>query len=434
MFRLYLSLYLTCALCLGTSAWFLETYYSQTGRLSNLEKQLIESYLNNGEHPDNINADSLLSKVPLDSLHLSQELYQQLQTGQILTVEDSLQQWYFYQLNDNATEVTIFGPFTATGDDNASLIKFIFYLSIAVAVFLGSWPLFRDLNRLQLATYAISRGVLGKDIQFSRFSMIKDIGDTFNHMSQQLSRRVTTQRELINAVSHDFLTPISRAKFALEVHDDEQCHSLKNVDLMQDLVELEILVEEFLTYAEFQQCKPQFVYRSYTSGDLIMPCISKFSVYSDLDINLTDQQQNIFVDQRSFQRILQNLLGNAVRFARKRIIVSIQQASTYWELSVSDDGPGIAENKKAGLLKAFNQDEKGNEEIYQGVGLGLAIVKQLCIWQQGQLRVDSCPTLNGARFTIRIPHPNCALDKDQRPQSTSLRYEGNDSLFAPDPR
>lgn len=430
MFRLYLSLYLTCALCLGTSAWFLETYYSQTGRLSDLEKQLIESYLNNGEQFANINAENLLNKVPLDNLHLTQELYQQLQTGEILTVENSQQQWYFYQLNDNANDVLIFGPFTGAGEDNASLIKFVFYLSIAVAVFLGSWPLFRDLNRLQHATYNISRGVLGTNIKFSRFSMIKDIGDTFNHMSQQLSRRVTTQRELINAVSHDFLTPISRAKFALEVHDDEHCQSLKNVDLMQDLVELEILVEEFLTYAEFQQCKPQFVYRPYTSGDLIMPCISKFSVYHDLDINLTDKQPTIVVDQRSFQRILQNLLGNAVRFARKCIIVSIQQSPTYWELTVSDDGPGIAENKKADLLKAFNQEEKGNEEIYQGVGLGLAIVKQLCLWQQGQLRVDTCPDLNGARFTVRIPQPDCAKDEDQR----LLLFSDNDSPLANDAR
>ncbi|WP_394176681.1 ATP-binding protein [Thalassotalea litorea] len=406
MFRLYLSLYFTCALCLGTSAWFLESYNSQSGQLSNLEKQLIANYLNDTEQTEQTGAKNLLTKVPLSSIHLSEELFQQLQTGQTLTVEDNQQQWYFYKLSASAADdVLIFGPFSSAGNNNASFIKFIFYLSIAVAVFLGCWPLFRDINRLQLATYDISRGALGKHIQFSRFSMIKDIGDTFNQMSQQLSRRVTTQRELINAVSHDFLTPISRAKFALEVHDDKQCQSLQNIDLMQDLVELEILVEEFLTYAELQQCKPQFVHRIYTAKDLIMPCIGKFSVYSELVINLNNHQQNISVDQRSFQRILQNLLGNAVRFARQHIIVSIEQTSMHWELSVSDDGPGFAEHKKSYLLKAFNQDEKGNEEIYQGVGLGLAIIKQLCHWQHGELQIETCPILGGARFKVRIPHP-----------------------------
>ena len=99
-----------------------------------------------------------------------------------------------------------------------------------------------------------------------------------------------------------------------------------------------------------------------------------------------------------------NLVENAIRFARKRIVVRIRDgAGGAFELSVQDDGVGIPPEKKTLLFTRFNQLERRRApEGYKGTGLGLAICKEIADLHRGRIDVVSEPG-KGTSFLLSLP-------------------------------
>ncbi|KGJ87857.1 ATP-binding protein [Thalassotalea sp. ND16A] len=401
MFRLYFSLYFALAVCLGVSAWLLETKVQSNQSLSALEYSTISRLFGPAENTADTQASFSLTKNLLQQFHWSQDLLSRMKNKEIIMLHDDQNSIYFYKLANDKQHVLTLGPFpqhSPTNDD--SFISLLFYTATAFAVFICSWPLFNDLHKLRRASEKISQGDFNQQTQFTRFSMIKSIGDAFDQMSHKLNQRTNTQRELINAVSHDFLTPISRAKFALETANERTDVMLLRDSVLQDTIELELLVDEFLTYAELSQCQPHFIPRQENALELLEICAHKFAAYSPIVIHLDCHCRQIKIDKRSFIRIIQNLLGNAIRFANSQVNVSLKALNQGLILAIEDDGPGISAELLPALLKPFAKKQQISEQRYQGVGLGLAIVKQLCAWQDAQLSFSRSEALSGAKITI----------------------------------
>ncbi|MGX1113420.1 signal transduction histidine kinase [Pseudoalteromonas sp. MBR-15] len=395
MFRLYFYLYLTLAVCLSSAAWVLETYFPSPPAHS-LEQQLAHHLLSVESQVDN----ALIKKSPLASFYLGDALKQPLLRGEVISVKDPEGNVYFHRLAVDGDTILSAGPYVQTEETaSQSLVSLVFYSSVALAVVIFTGPLLIDLSKLRRASSKISNADFSPQVQFSRFSLLKSIGDTFDNMAQALYNRNQSQRELINAVSHDFLTPISRAKFALEAVDDNNHY---RHSILQDIIELELLVEEFLTYAELEQCEPRILIKDYSPDELLQPCIAKFMSYCQLEIRINCQLEKISVDKQSFQRLLQNLLGNAVRFAKQHIEITLRHTKKGTLLIIEDDGPGIPEAMRATLMQPFSKTASVHQRGYKGVGLGLSIVKQLCIWNNAQFSLDNSSQLTGAKASIHF--------------------------------
>ena len=109
-------------------------------------------------------------------------------------------------------------------------------------------------------------------------------------------------------------------------------------------------------------------------------------------------------DQGDLMELLGNLLENAFKWARRRVILTAQpvpaSAGTRAgvDLCIEDDGPGIAPENVERLLQ---RGVRGDERV-QGHGIGLAIVLDILRAYHADLNVDGSPTLGGARFAVRI--------------------------------
>ena len=322
-----------------------------------ISREYIESCPNN---PD-------IKQTPLANFYLGKQLQASLLAGQVISVNDANNKLYFHKLTDDRQTLLSIGPYSQPADQGyQSLVSLLFYSSLALAVVIFTGPLLFDLTKLRKASSKISNADFTAQVHFTRFSLLKSIGDTFDHMALALHNRNQSQRELINAVSHDFLTPISRAKFALEAVVDNNAY---RHSVLQDIIELELLVEEFLTYAELEQCEPTLLVKDYCPDELLQPCITKFQSYSPLAIRLDCELTAICVDKQSFQRLLQNLLGNAVRFAKTQIHIRLSQCKNGTLLVIEDDGPGIPEHMRASLMQPFSKTASVHQTGYQGVGL-----------------------------------------------------------------
>ncbi|GAB3959619.1 hybrid sensor histidine kinase/response regulator transcription factor [Spirosoma harenae] len=111
-------------------------------------------------------------------------------------------------------------------------------------------------------------------------------------------------------------------------------------------------------------------------------------------------------DRAKLERIIYNLVSNALKFSRPndRVSVMVQQtADGFIEIIVADSGIGIAPEQLSFIFNRFYQADDSPTRSQEGTGIGLALVKELVEIQAGTVSVSSTPGL-GTTFTVRLPY------------------------------
>jgi CheY-like chemotaxis protein/two-component sensor histidine kinase len=126
-----------------------------------------------------------------------------------------------------------------------------------------------------------------------------------------------------------------------------------------------------------------------------------------IEVSLDIGQEPLIVngDPTRLQQVLWNLLANAVKFAREggHIRVGAHGDGRRVEISVADDGEGIAPDFLPQVFSRFRQADSSSARRHGGLGLGLAIVKQLVELHGGQVRAESGGLGQGATFIVTLP-------------------------------
>lgn len=116
-----------------------------------------------------------------------------------------------------------------------------------------------------------------------------------------------------------------------------------------------------------------------------------------------DVPQLMSGDPMRLQQVISNLLSNAIKFTDTGcIVLHVQCAGDYLQISVRDTGEGIPAKEVVRLFDPFFQVGTGVQRNFQGTGLGLAICEKLISMMDGDIAVETEPGM-GSRFTIRIP-------------------------------
>jgi signal transduction histidine kinase len=118
----------------------------------------------------------------------------------------------------------------------------------------------------------------------------------------------------------------------------------------------------------------------------------------------------IIADFERMQQVVWNLLSNAVKFSENdtEIRVAARRVGQTVEISVSDQGSGIAPEFLPHVFQAFRQADGSSTRKHPGLGLGLAIVKQLVELHHGTVSAHSAGPGQGATFTVSLPTSTAA--------------------------
>jgi signal transduction histidine kinase len=108
------------------------------------------------------------------------------------------------------------------------------------------------------------------------------------------------------------------------------------------------------------------------------------------------------VDARRIRQILQNLVGNAIKFTQRgEVVVTVLRDGSRALVRVRDTGPGINSLEKAKIFDEYKQ--AGEESVKRrGTGLGLAIARRLVLMHGGLIQVES-ELGRGSTFTVTLP-------------------------------
>lgn len=123
-----------------------------------------------------------------------------------------------------------------------------------------------------------------------------------------------------------------------------------------------------------------------------------------LDVDIAPHLPIVQSDERWLAHVLVNLIANAVKFTPEggKVMVRARRCATGIELSVEDNGIGIAAEDRAKIFEPFRQGQGGDEKGYGGVGLGLALVAQLSDLLATEVSVDSVVG-KGSTFRVIVP-------------------------------
>ncbi|HDR8029363.1 MULTISPECIES: sensor histidine kinase [Bacillus] len=255
----------------------------------------------------------------------------------------------------------------------------------------------------------------GKPVRFRRsgkekwsFRLFRDVTSSLEHLSITLKKNDAmrqvlqqTREEWITGLTHDLKTPLSSIYgYALLLESNQYNWTDRDIQQFGSVMKeksqyITTLIDDLsLTY----QLKNNSLPAQHVNVE-----INQFvqKVLLQFINNPTLQNQNIefvpssnkiqyFIEEKWFQRIIENLLVNAVKHNNETttVIVKLSQNANSFTLSISDDGKGMDEKTKELLFERYYRGTN-TEESNIGTGLGLAITKQLVHAHNGTISVDS---------------------------------------------
>ncbi|GAB3830789.1 hypothetical protein GCM10028821_19680 [Hymenobacter jeollabukensis] len=122
----------------------------------------------------------------------------------------------------------------------------------------------------------------------------------------------------------------------------------------------------------------------------------------------------VYFDGEQLDKILYNLLGNALKFtpAGGQVVVSVERQAERAVLRVRDTGPGIPAEHLPLIFDRFHQVDDSRTRRHEGSGIGLALVKELVALHHGHIRVSSVPG-QGTTFVVELPLGKAHLQPDE---------------------
>ena len=291
-------------------------------------------------------------------------------------------------------------------DDN---IVWLFFLAgFALYCVLLIWFLSRRVRELEKVTIAFASGDFNARADTSSSKSVGTLNKSFNHMADKVSRLITTNRMLTNAVAHELRTPIFRLQWQADLLADASLNKQqqKYVDsIVEDIDEMESMVEELLYYAKMERPNAEIQTSSVALSSFTQSLLPKWQRDTQLSVLIDDSSSpmtTIEADSQLLKRALDNLLRNAMRYAQNQIVLEIVETPEKSCIRIHDDGCGVEEKDWPHLFDAFYSADKSRNKSTSGFGLGLAIVKQIVELQKGEVSISHSP-YGGACFTICFP-------------------------------
>ena len=284
----------------------------------------------------------------------------------------------------------------------------LFVLSLGVYGLLV--PMQRKLHAVNYALRKMKTGDMSIRLPVESTDEVGSLASSYNSMSDHIQRLIESQRELMRAVSHELRTPVARIRFGMEMLADEDDYEYRQQQVEQidkDIEALNTLIDEIMTYAKLEQGTPSLDFEQIILFEVLdQVLIETEALKTGKTLELQAPPLNLEVDaeRRYLHRVVQNLVGNAVRYCDHHVLISgglNDEGMAY--ICVEDDGPGIPEEERSRIFEAFSRLDNSRTRASGGYGLGLSIVSRIAYWFGGSVTIDDSPELGGARFTMVWP-------------------------------
>ena len=281
-------------------------------------------------------------------------------------------------------------------------------LSLVVAIVFAR-SIYRPLNLMTEASRQIARGDYDHKIPSQGPKELRELADSFNHMSEEVKNSQQQLRHFVADVSHELKSPLtsiqgfSQALMDGTASDEETKTKAVNI-INSESKRMRRQVDELLELSRMQSGQFKMVKEPVDLNEVLRRCYDIFELQaSEKDIHLTKKfSGSLFVngDADRLEQLFSNLLDNAIKNTRSggEISISSGKFGGFVEIGVADNGPGIPQDQLPNVFERFYQVTG----VRTGVGLGLAIAREITLTHGGTIEARSEPG-EGTVFIIRFP-------------------------------
>ncbi len=338
---------------------------------------------------------------------LDDDAFAALNRGEIVMLEDSA---VCMERISNSDYVLVIGPISYLSFLHE--IRFFDYLllcllgiSLGFPVFIWMRPHWRDLLQLERTARRLGRGDLSARINLPENSSLQRLGQAFDQMADSIQGLIASKKRLTDNVAHELRTPLVRLRYRLEMLEQPLTEA-EHQGIERDISSLENLIDEMLTYARLDRPEVALNTQTFSPAEWLqrrqsdwLPLLGN----KQLTISPVPPEWLWQGDFHLLNRLLDNLVGNALRYSERQICISLEQSDNWNTVEVEDDGPGIPLDQRDKIFDAFHRLDPSRDRATGGFGLGLAIVQGIMQAHNGTAHVKTS-TLGGASFICRWPH------------------------------
>lgn len=297
-------------------------------------------------------------------------------------------------------------------------------LALILLIALIAWLVVRQVVRPVREAARIAEGFtaghLEQRMQVKGNDEIARLGNSFNEMALSLQNQISrlenlssVQQRFVSDVSHELRTPLTTLRMASEVihsaRDEFDPTIARSAELLVAQIDrFERLLEDLLEVSRFDAEVAVLESVEFDMVALVTKCIDDLSLLAKergttIELHHVDVQISLHADTRRVERILRNLLSNAIEYSngtpiRVRIVASESEVA----VGVRDYGSGLDEQSTYRVFDRFWREDPSRARVRGGTGLGLSIALEDARLHNGELEAWGRPG-KGAHFVLTLP-------------------------------
>lgn len=242
---------------------------------------------------------------------------------------------------------------------------------------------------------------------------VKEATDGLQEANKKLKEVDKRKSDFVAIVAHDLRTPLTSIMgFADTVLNKDLNLSAQEKEEYINIIRTEAqrlgrLISDFLDISKIEEGKMRITIEKANIVELINKTVESIDAKTkgiSFSAEIEKDLPEIYFDSDRIRQVLQNIVGNALKYAPKNseIKVVVKKYQKELQISVIDNGQGIADDKKKTVFEKFS---RGNDDVTRkerGTGLGLSIAKSIVEMHGGRIWVENAST-NGSCFTFTLP-------------------------------
>jgi PAS domain S-box-containing protein len=238
-------------------------------------------------------------------------------------------------------------------------------------------------------------------------SLVKWFGSCFN-IDEQVNA-LQKKDDFISIASHELKTPVTSLRASLQLLDryKSEIHSQKVIWLIDQATKnagkVTSLIGDLLNVSQMSQGQLHLSKKVFGIFETIRDCSSHLDQQVHHVAYEGDPSIKAYGDEHRIAQVVTNFINNAVKYApgSKTIRIRVEQVDSLLKVAVTDEGPGIPQEKQAHLFDRYYRVDSSGAQV-SGLGLGLYISAEIIKKHDGRIGVESSPG-KGASFWFLLP-------------------------------
>ena len=263
----------------------------------------------------------------------------------------------------------------------------------------------------------MSKGHLNQRVNIRGSGELRQLGEAFNVMSEQLENLDNTRNEFVSNASHELKTPLSAIKVLAESLlnmevEDPAVYKDFLTDINFEIDRLNAIITDLLILVQMDKedtVRSRFKKDPVLLNELVQRTMKGLQLLADqknIRLELFDEEEVIVPgDRLKLQQVISNIIDNGIKYTPEggRVTIEVYNTPNFGVVKVSDTGFGIAPEELGHIFDRFYRIDRARSRSTGGTGLGLSIAKRIVMLHNGDIRVQSEEN-RGTTFRIELPY------------------------------